>query len=533
MPEKARGRGHFGDLPIRLCLILWFTHSTRSSSDTTSVLTLVAEPEPFQGEGSRCGLRSNELSVLDKTLVTYPLPSLLRSSHPTSLNNTFGGATSCSLTSSMSQKKGQQKGKAQGSGTSSTEDTSYTDVRDSYVPLFSGQPSDHREWRQRVQLYYRKMTLAKKASEGVLNIVGSFKGVVWRLFEDWPLDRFDKDDAFETMLKILDSNFSYDQRVQLPSDFEGYFNLLQRAPGQTLLTYVNDHEEAYRKLLQHKVSLPESVQGRHLLRRAALTKDQRQLVTLKAPTLEKAAIIEALYLLFGQDYKAGGWNHDRNKRFQRWGNCSRAYAAQDEWWEGEDSGWDDETGYYEVDEQVADYDYDYEEEEFDADAAYYGEDPWPEEPDETGSPERLADEYDTAFASYTDARRRFNELKMARGFLPVVALTDNNQQPVMANASSSSSPSHWQKKGKGKGGKSKGKGKPSATIRYPPQGAGKSDPKGRAKANMTCLRCGQQGHWAANCPQSASKGSGLKRPAPTEGMAQVLEEEQGMIIFEL
>ena len=156
-----------------------------------------------------------------------------------------------------------------------------------------------------MQLYYRKMTLAKKASEGVLNIVGSFKGVVWRLFEDWPLDHFDKDDAFETMLKILDSNFSYDQRVQLPSDFEGYFNLLQRAPGQTLLTYVNDHEEAYRKFLQHKVSLPESVQGWHLLRRAALTKEQRQLVTLKAPTLEKAAIIEALYLLFGQDYKAG------------------------------------------------------------------------------------------------------------------------------------------------------------------------------------------------------------------------------------
>ena len=216
---------------------LWFAfvalHTTSSSSDATSVFTLVAEPEPFQGEGSRCALRLNEPSVLDKTLVTYPLPSLLRSLHPTSSNSTpWEGATACSLTSPMSQKKGQQKGKAQGSGTSSTEDTSYADVRDSYVPLFSGQPADYREWRQRVQLYYRKMTLAKKSSEGVLNIVGSFKGVVWRLFEDWPLDRFDKEDAFETMLKILDSNFSYDQRVQLPSDFEGYFNLLQRAPGQ-------------------------------------------------------------------------------------------------------------------------------------------------------------------------------------------------------------------------------------------------------------------------------------------------------------
>ena len=118
---------------------------------------------------------------------------------------------------------------------------------------------------------------------------------------------------------------------------------------------------------------------------------------------------------------------------------------------------------------------------------------------------------------------------MARGFLPVVALADN-QQPVMASASSSSSPSNWQKKGKARAGSQKANQVPP--VRYPPQGAGKSDPKGRAKANMTCLRCGQQGHWAANCPLSASKGSGVKRPAPTEGMAQFTEEEEGMIIFE-
>ena len=66
------------------------------------------------------------------------------------------------------------------------------------------------------------------------------------------------------------------------------------------------------------------------------------------------------------------------------------------------------------------------------------------------------------------------------------------------------------------------------TIRYPPSTQGKADPKGRAKAataSMTCLRCGQLGHWAASCPQNA-KGSASpsnKRPAPstttTEGMA--------------
>ena len=174
---------------------------------------------------------------------------------------------------------------------SKEETAAYADLRDSYVPLFSGQPADYREWRQRIQLYRRKMLLSKRANESVLNIVGSFKGVVWRLFEDWSLEKLEKDDAFDAILQVLDGNFAYDQRVQLPADFEGYFSLLQRLPGQTLLTYVNDHEEAYRRSLQHKVSLPDSVQGWHLLRRAALSKEQRQLVMLKAPGLEKNAVI--------------------------------------------------------------------------------------------------------------------------------------------------------------------------------------------------------------------------------------------------
>ena len=168
--------------------------------------------------------------------------------------------------------------------------------------------------------------------------------------------------------------------------------------------------------------------------------------------------------------------------------------------------------------------------DFDEEAGYYGhedEGPWPEA--------HLAEEFDSAFASYTDARKRFNDLKMARGFLPVVALAD--QQPLAGMTTPTPSPtsSSWPRKGKGKGGK-KGKGKgTSNVIRYPPQGAGKSDPKGRACANMTCLRCGQQGHWAANCPQAAStspKSSGNKRPAPTEGMASSADTEAALLLFE-
>ena len=132
------------------------------------------------------------------------------------------------------------------------------DLRDSYVPVFTGQPADYREWRQRIQLYHRKMSLTKRANESVLNLVGSFTGVTWRLFQDWGIDKLEKEDAFKKVIKTLDANFSYDAKVQLPTEFEAYFNLLQRSPGQTLLLYVADHEEAYRKLQQHRIELSSS-----------------------------------------------------------------------------------------------------------------------------------------------------------------------------------------------------------------------------------------------------------------------------------
>ena len=88
------------------------------------------------------------------------------------------------------------------------------------------------------------MALTKRSTESVLNIVGSFTGVTWRLFQDWGHEELEKGEAFEKVIATLDTNFAYDTKVQLPTDFESYFNLLQRSPGQTLLLFVADHEEA-------------------------------------------------------------------------------------------------------------------------------------------------------------------------------------------------------------------------------------------------------------------------------------------------
>ena len=92
------------------------------------------------------------------------------------------------------------------------------------------------------------------------------------------------------------------------SNFDGYIGLSRRA-GQTLLSFVTAHDELNRRLEKHNVALPDAVQGWHLLRKANLTREQKQLIALRAPQLEKK-VIEALYLVLGQDFKAGG--HDIN-----------------------------------------------------------------------------------------------------------------------------------------------------------------------------------------------------------------------------
>ena len=425
---------------------------------------------------------------------------------------------------------------------SSTFDSSST--KDNFIPLFSGQPSEYKEWRKRILIYQHKMTLAKRASEGVLNLIGSQTGTAWSLLEDFPLKDLELESTFNAVLKILDAAFQYDDRVQLPSDFEAYFMRFQRRGGQTLLAYCTEHEELIKRLDRHKVTLPSTVQGWLILRRAGLSKEQRQLVTTQAPQLEKKKVIETLYLLFGQDFKEMHGRPNDDRRWHR-GGKGRGYAAHDE--EAEE-GWDegdyDESVYYgggeDWGEMLEDDTGFYDDDDFDSGAAYYQEDEL-----ENPIPFDVAD-YDEAFAAYTDARRRFNELKLARGYLPIVALSDpsaGNLTPGLASPTSQQLP-HVKGKGKkggfgkGKGGRGKQKGKGSGssnTYRYS-RGPGKQpDPRGRASAAMrTCFRCGQTGHTSADCPvPRPSSNSPSKRPATSQSVeSMAVGLETGMVIFQ-
>ena len=276
---------------------------------------------------------------------------------------------------------------------------------------------------------------------------------------------------------------------------------------------------------KHSVTLPDAVQGWHLLRKANLTKEQCQLVTLRAPQLERKKVVEALYLILGQDYRATHGAH--GKPFHK-GYKFRGYAAQDydpdelyddgasEW----QSEWADDGAYYKADDAEEAEEW-HEPDAFDSSAVYYQYDGDDGTMDE--APWHDVESYDQAYATYLDARKRFSDLRLqlARGCLPVVAVGDPSAGNISPGVTSpGSSPTSKGKKGKSKGSSKGGspKGKP-ATYKYSPAPMKAAEPKARAKAALRCLRCGQPGHFAANCPvfedwrQAPCSSNGVRCPA--------------------
>lgn len=413
-----------------------------------------------------------------------------------------------------------------------------TSTRDSFIPLFSGQHSDYKEWRKRIKIYMMRMNMSKRGHEAILNLIGSLTGTAWKVAENYDLEDLEKkkpEEHFDKLLKLLDTAFEYDSRVQLPADFDRYFVSLQRRPGQTLLQYVTEHDECLRRLSDHKIDLPRAVQGWHLLRKAGLTREQKQLIMTQAPTLDRMKVQEAMYLVLGQDHKAATSDHRRPFRGKGKG---KGYVAEDE--EDNDSFIDDEAmdnhGYYEQswDDSWHDGGTPWETDEiyymdgdeastFDDDAAYFQEEQHVDMP--------YVEEFDEAYAAYVDARKRFNDIKLSRGYLPIVALTEANAN-LAPGLSSTSSPTTSPTSGKGKKGK-KGKGKSKTTVRYPSRGAGKQpDPKGRAQASMVCLRCGGN-HFTNTCPVQKTSFNPNKRPASSvESTVFDETKECGMVIFQ-
>ena len=403
---------------------------------------------------------------------------------------------------------------------SGKKDLEVATVKDNFIPIFDGTPGAYREWRKRIQIYSRKMQLQKRESEAVLHLLGSLQGSAWRILEDYDLSKAEAG-AMDEILATLDKSFKYDSKVELPADFAAYFEHLSRRGGQTLLQFITEHDECLRRIQNHGVDLRSAVQGWHLLSKANLTREQRQLIMTQTNSLDRIKVQEALFTILGQDYRAACASRWAGKASSK----GRAYVVDEEElaenWEQSDYGYflDDEY----PDEFLEEHAWD------DSEAGYFQQ--TADDPQDEADEEPYFDiqEFDEAYATYVDARRRFQDLKMSRGFLPVVALQDAS---TGSQAQPDQRPHSIPKGAAKKGSKGKGKSKGKTTVHYgkgPPKGA---DPRGRAKAVFAsaCLRCGSTSHKTAQCTQSAGQkpSQGTKRPA-VESVANV---ETGLVIFE-
>ena len=383
-------------------------------------------------------------------------------------------------------------------GTSST----YAGKAHENIPEFSGRASDYKELRKRLMLYDKKMSLAGRAAETSFNVLCTLKGRAWDACEDLSMSDLEGSTGMQKILERLDKVFKYDAITELPGDFEAFFCGLQRKRSSTLQEYAGDFERALRKLEAHNVNLPDKVVGWYFMRRAGLSQAQRQLImsALGTGTLSLETVRKAMNFVIGQDSIP---EEATTSRAHRWTKSYKdSIYYEDDFEEYDDLEYDDNECYW-ADPEEDDGFGDYEADEGDDEVHVINED--------------LAADYDDVMASYTEARQKLNQMRMSRGYYPVVAMVP--EQPSSAGKGVS-----YNGKGGGKGkgkSKSKGKGDRNRQLPRPPPQA-----KARGKAALgadRCLRCGQAGHRAKNCPVA-----GTKRKAETN-----LETDINMVMDEI
>ena len=399
-------------------------------------------------------------------------------------------------------------------------------TKDNFIPLFNNNPKDYKEWRSRITLYGKKMALQQKSKEATINLLTSLNGVAWRQVEHSVDKLADDATGFEKTLKILDAAFKYDSRVEAPRALENFFYNTNRRPEQTLLAYCTEHRERLREVEKHGIQISDSINGWLLLRRANLSAEQRQLVLAQCGDDTKVLKVEeVLYFLFGQDFKTKSWS----KPQYSWNRhrSQRAYVAEEsDLFEDEDAfAYDDqpdtslafesnEAMYYEYDDAYDMENYDGGEEAFETfDQTYQEEDDHDLEMEE-------------AYSTYLDARKRFAEIRASRGYWPVVAVPPDSAAPAPSQAPSTSSPTTTKGKNKGKGKSGRGKGRGNSQRPLPPRGGKLGSRTQSAGYNLTCLKCGQPGHWAAQCPMSSGPSSrsttmSPSKKAKTDGQAMM------------
>jgi len=377
------------------------------------------------------------------------------------------------------------------------------------------------------------MKIEKKEDSVALMLLGNLTGAAWEVCEplvDDP-ENLEGTDMFDKLIALLDAIFKKDKFTELPDVFAEYFFKSGRKPRETLFDYIQRIRLATRKVKAHSIELPDQVQGWLLIRRAGFTEEQKTLImSQSAGSLGFENIARIAQSTFRQQSVMTDRRTDRPKR---------TYMQEEE--DSED--WNDLYWYEDGENEEEDW------ERQEQDQDWYEETPWETDQGDpfdvdseyyaaTTSAEYDVDEYDDVYSNYVEARRRMNDLRLSRGYYPIVALAPASFQDGAKSRKGKPGKGRGKTKARGKGSNTKGrkgpgKAKPSRAPRFP--GKPSRVPPSRAPgsstdaSNVVCLRCGQTGHYARDCPQPSRKRPNTgTQDVPDEAMMVTTAEAENL-----
>ena len=146
------------------------------------------------------------------------------------------------------------------------------------VPCFDGTFSEYKDYRCRAKLYITRRKIEKKENEALVQLLSGLTKEAWDCCESLNMDDLEKATELVKFWEIMDRNFKYDERTEVPNLFEELFTHMWRQKDQNLMEYVTLVEKKFRKLKEVEITLPSLLEGWLLMRRSGATKEQRALV---------------------------------------------------------------------------------------------------------------------------------------------------------------------------------------------------------------------------------------------------------------
>ena len=266
-------------------------------------------------------------------------------------------------------------------------------------------------------------------------------------------NRISSPQLYDTAMKALATRFQESDVTKLPAAFDNYFLKGHRKTREPSNEYLVRHNQSRIKFFAlTKVQLPPTVDGWLLLRRAGLNSVETSMVMSQLQgDLANDRVSQVLEQTFGQRSLPSAAKSDAKATFAICDTSHEQFWQMDSEYEDEDDEYyEDRVFEIEDDNSDDDRSCDYEELE-NCEGEELARQDFVPSPRETFSVEY----YDQVLATYNDAHRQLNDMRLSRGFYPIVALV-----PTVPNKNSK------------KGGSRRSKG--SQRV-IPPRGKGKKE----------------------------------------------------------